>query len=152
MRSIFGWFFVVVGITAYGAEIDNLRKGRTDQTVMGLTLATLFTLGGRALIRSAQRAKLPAELQQKLAVAALPAMASRDIERIVLTCAKKHGGRVTIAEVAADGPLSFTEAKAKLEELAHAGACTVDVTEQGAFIYEFGGLIPRQSMRAELDG
>ncbi|RKH36554.1 hypothetical protein D7Y13_00150 [Corallococcus praedator] len=144
MRSIAGWFLVVLGLTGFGVEIDNLRRGTTDTTVMGLILATVFVLGGRALIRAAKRAKLPAGPAEALAVAQLPVMSPRDIERAVLTCAKQHGGRVTIAEVAAESSLSFTEAKTVLEDLSRAGACTVDVTDQGAFIYEFSGLMPRE--------
>ncbi|MCY1046858.1 hypothetical protein OV208_36475 [Corallococcus sp. bb12-1] len=150
MRSIAGWFIAVLGLTGFGVEIDNLRRGTTDSTVLGLILATVFVLGGRALIRSARRAKMPAEPGEEPAVAPLPAMSRRDIERTVLTCAKQHGGRVTIAEVAAESSLSFTEAKTVLEELSRAGACTVDVTEQGAFIYEFSGLMPREPARETL--
>ncbi|RKG93319.1 hypothetical protein [Corallococcus terminator] len=151
MRSIAGWFLVILGLAGFGVEIDNLRRGTTDSTVLGLILATVFVLGGRELIRSARRAKLPAEPGEVLTMAPLPAMSRRDIERAVLTCAKQHGGRVTIAEVAAESSLSFTEAKTVLEELQSAGACTVDVTEQGAFIYEFNGLMPREPAREAVD-
>ncbi|MCY1046862.1 hypothetical protein OV208_36495 [Corallococcus sp. bb12-1] len=81
MRSIAGWFLVILGLTGFGVEIDNLRRGTTDSTVLGLILATVFVLGGRALIRSARRAKLPAEPGELLAMAPLPAMSRRDIER-----------------------------------------------------------------------
>jgi hypothetical protein len=151
MRSIAGWFLVVFGLIGYGAEIDNLRKGTTENTAMGFVLATVFALGGGALIRSARRAKLPPELRDAPVVEQLPAKSPRDIERAVLACAKQHGGRVTIAEVAAGSDLSFTEAKAALEDLSRAGACTVDVTDQGAFIYEFLGLLPREAKREALD-
>lgn len=151
MRSIVGWFLVILGFTGFGVEIDNLRRGTTDTTALGFILATVFVLGGGALIRSARRTKVPAGLKEGPAVEQLPAMSSRDIERTVLTCAKQHGGRITIAEVAAESSLSFTEAKKVLEELSRAGACTVDVTDQGAFIYEFSGLMPRESTREALD-
>jgi predicted transcriptional regulator len=151
MRSIAGWFLVVFGLIGYGAEIDNLRKGTTDNSAMGFVLATLSLLGGAALIRAARRAKLPPELRERLAVEQLPARSPRDIEKAVLACAKQHGGRVTIAEVATESDLSFTEAKEVLEELSRAGACTVDVTEEGAFIYEFLGLLPREAKREALD-
>ncbi|MBZ4422418.1 hypothetical protein [Myxococcus sp. RHSTA-1-4] len=151
MRSVAGWFLVIFGLTGFGVEIDNLRKGTTDNTAVGLVLATIFVLGGGALIRGARRAKLPAELKAAPAVAHLPARSPRDVERTVLTCAKQHGGRVTIAEVAAESDLTFTEAKEVLEQLSRAGACTVDVTDQGAFIYEFSGLMPREPARQALD-
>jgi hypothetical protein len=151
MRSIVGWILVTLGLIGFGVEIDNLRRGTTDATVLGFTLATLFLAGGGALIRGARRAKLPAGLDEGLAVAQLRELSPRDIERAILSCAKQHGGRVTIAEVAAESALSFTEAKAALEELQRAGACTVDVTDQGAFIYEFNGLMPREPAREAAD-
>jgi hypothetical protein len=151
MRSFAGWFLVIFGLVGYASEIDNLRKGTSEHMAMGFVLATAFTLGGGALIRSARRAKLPPELRDAPVVAQLPAKSPRDIERAVLACAKQHDGRVTIAEVAAESDLSFTEAKAALEELSRAGACTVDVTDQGAFIYEFIGLLPREARREALD-
>ncbi|WP_223640972.1 hypothetical protein [Corallococcus sp. EGB] len=146
MKSIIGGLLVAFGIVGFGSEIDNLRKGTAENTVTGFVLASLFVLGGLALIRSARRAKLPPELRE----AARPAMSARDIERTVLTCAQERGGRVTIAEVAASTQLSFTEAKEVLEGLSRSGACTVDVTENGAFIYEFSGLMPREPGRVSL--
>ncbi|QSQ27470.1 hypothetical protein JY651_22280 [Pyxidicoccus parkwayensis] len=147
MRSIAGWFLLIIGLTGFAVEIDNLRNGKTDSTVLGFFLSTAFIISGLALFRSARRARMPVALQEEPVVARLPARSPRDIERAVLTCAQKHGGRVTIAEVAAGSELSFTEAKTVLEELSHAGACTVDVTEHGAFIYEFNGLMPRDPKR-----
>ncbi|MFP2924889.1 hypothetical protein ACLESO_06665 [Pyxidicoccus sp. 3LG] len=151
MRSIAGWFLVIFGLAGFGVEIDKLLSGTRDHPVLGFILATLFVLGGGALIRSARRAKLPAELKPGPAVAHQLAPSPREIERTVLSVAKQHGGRVTIAEVAAESHLTFTEAKAVLEELSRAGACTVDVTDQGAFIYEFIGLMPREPTREALD-
>jgi hypothetical protein len=147
MRTIAGWILLVIGITGFGVEIDNLRNGRTDNTVLGFFLSTAFIVSGLALFRSARRARMPVALQEAPVVAQLPARSPRDIERAVLACAQKHGGRVTIAEVAAGSELSFTEAKAVLEDLSRAGACTVDVTEHGAFLYEFNGLLPRDPQR-----
>ncbi|MBN8229986.1 hypothetical protein JYK02_20950 [Corallococcus macrosporus] len=149
MKSIIGWALVAFGVIGFGVEIDNLRQNKADHTVTGFILSAVFVLGGLALVRSARRAKLPPELRD--APVARPALDSRDVERAVLACAKEHGGRVTIAEVAAASQLSFTEAKEVLEGLSRAGACTVDVTENGAFIYEFSGLMPRQTARAALE-
>ncbi|RKH68484.1 hypothetical protein [Corallococcus aberystwythensis] len=145
MKSIIGWALVAFGVIGFGVEIDHLRTGTAENTVTGFILAAIFILGGLALLRSARRAKLPPELRDA------PALDARDIERAVLACAKQHGGRVTIAEVAAASQLSFTEAKEVLEGLSRAGACTVDVTENGAFIYEFSGLMPRETARAALE-
>ncbi|NOK36719.1 hypothetical protein [Corallococcus exercitus] len=149
MKNIIGWALAAFGVFGIGSEIDKLIKGTVDQTVAGLILGAVFVLAGLALIRSARRAKLPPELRDAPGVRA--ALDSRDVERIVLACAKQHGGRVTIAEVAASSQLSFTEAKEVLEGLSHAGACTVDVTENGAFIYAFSGLMPRETARAALE-
>ncbi|WP_404366790.1 hypothetical protein ACIHQR_38225 [Corallococcus coralloides] len=143
MKNIIGWALAAFGVIGFGVEIDNLRQNKAENTVTGFILAAVFILGGLALVRSARRAKLPPELRDAPGVR--PALNERDIERAVLACAKEHGGRVTIAEVAAGSQLSFTEAKEVLEGLSRAGACTVDVTENGAFIYEFSGLMPRAS-------
>lgn len=151
MRRVLGWSLAVFGLCGFGVEIDNLLGGKSEHPVLGFILATLFVLGGLALVFGARRAKLPDGAKQELAVARQPALSARDIERAVLSCAKQHGGRVTIAEVAAGTDLSFTEAKAVLEELSRAGACTVDVTDQGAFIYEFSGLMPRGPAREAVD-
>ncbi|NOK09072.1 hypothetical protein [Corallococcus exercitus] len=150
MKSVIGWALVAFGVIGFGVEIDNLRQNKADHTVTGFILAAVFVLGGLALVRSARRAKLPPELRD-VPVVVRPTLDSRDVERAVLACAKQHGGRVTIAEVAAGSQLSFTEAKEVLEGLSRAGACTVDVTENGAFIYEFSGLMPRETARAALE-
>ena len=140
MKSIIGGLLAAFGIVGVGVELDHLREGTARSSVTGFLLAALFILGGLALIRSARRAKRPPGLRES----ARPALSGRDLERMVLTCAQARGGRVTIAEVAASTQLSFTEAKEVLEGLSRAGACTVDVTENGAFIYEFSGLMPRE--------
>ncbi|RKH48636.1 hypothetical protein D7X55_29510 [Corallococcus sp. AB049A] len=146
MKSIIGWALAAFGVIGFGIEIDKLISGTAENTVSGLIIAAVFILGGLALVRSARRAKLPPELRD--APVMRPALDSRGVERAVLACAQTHGGRVTIAEVAAGTQLSFTEAKEVLEELSRAGACTVDVTENGAFIYEFSGLMPRAASKA----
>lgn len=150
MKSIIGWLLVAFGVLGFGVVIDDLRKDTAENTATGFFLAVVCVGGGLALIRSARRAKLPPELRDAPGVGR-PALSARDIERAVLACAKQHGGRVTIAEVAVGSQLSFTEAKEVLEGLSHAGACTVDVTENGAFIYEFNGLMPRAPGRAQLE-
>lgn len=149
MKSIIGWALAAFGVIGFGVEIDKLISGTAENTVTGLILGAVFVLGGLALVRSARRAKLPPELRDA-PVVVRPSLDSRDVERAVLACAQKHGGRVTIAEVATGTHLSFTEAKEMLEELSRAGACTVDVTENGAFIYEFTGLMPRETAPAAL--
>ncbi|MHA7627317.1 hypothetical protein [Corallococcus sp. M7] len=146
MKSIIGWALTAFGVFGIGSEIDKLISGTAEHTIAGIILGAVFILGGLALVRSARRAKLPPELRDAPIVRS--ALDSRDVERAVLACAKEHGGRVTIAEVAASTHLSFTEAKEVLEELSRAGACTVDVTENGAFIYEFSGLMPRAAMKS----
>jgi hypothetical protein len=143
MRRVSGWFLLIFGLLGFGVEIDELLSGTADKPVFGFILATICVLGGGALIRGAGRATPSAGPAQAGAAARPTALSPRDVEQVVLSCAKRHGGRVTIAEVAADTELSFTESKKVLEELAREGACTVDVTEQGAFIYEFAGLLPR---------
>ena len=145
MKSIIGWALTVFGVFGIGSEIDKLINGTAEHTIAGIILGAAFILGGLALVRSARRAKLPPELRDAPVVR--PALDSRGVERAVLACAQTHGGRVTIAEVAAGTQLSFSEAKEVLEELSRAGACTVDVTENGAFIYEFSGLMPRAASK-----
>jgi predicted transcriptional regulator len=146
MRRFFGWFLVIFGLCGFGVEIDELLSGTADKPVLGFILASIFVIGGGALLRGPRRAAAPAGPVQ--AAVDQPAVLSpREVEQIVLACVKQHGGRVTIAEVAAETELTFTEAKKVLEELSRAGACTVDVTEQGAFIYEFTGLMPREPAR-----
>lgn len=147
MRSVSGWVLVIFGLLGFGVEIDELLSGTADKPVLGFILASIFVIGGGALIRGAGRAAAPAGQVQVAAVGQPAVLSPREVEQIVLACVKQHGGRVTIAEVAAETELTFTEAKKVLEELARAGACTVDVTEQGAFIYEFTGLMPREPAR-----
>ncbi|RKH87899.1 hypothetical protein D7Y21_17010 [Corallococcus sp. AB045] len=149
MKSIIGWALAAFGVFGIGLEIDKLINGTADHTVAGIILGAVFVLGGLALVRSARRAKLPPELRDA-PVVVRPSLDSRDVERAVLACAQGHGGRVTIAEVATGTHLSFTEAKEVLEELSRAGACTMDVTENGAFIYEFTGLMPRETAPSAL--
>ena len=146
-----GWFLVIFGVLGFGVEVDELLSGTADKPVFGFILASVCVLGGGALIRGAGHDTPSAGPAQPVAVARSTTLSPRDVEQVVLSCAKQHGGRVTIAEVAADTELTFTEAKKVLEELSRAGACTVDVTEQGAFIYEFAGLMPRAPARQAND-
>lgn len=139
MKTVFGWILAVIGVIGVGATIDNLASGKTAQLGMDLTMVLLFGGGGTALIRAGRRDA--ARKRGELPAAERRALGPRDVENAVLASARKHGGRITVTDVAADSDLTFTEAKAALDELARAGACETLVTEQGMIVYNFGEIV-----------
>ncbi len=63
-----------------------------------------------------------------------------DLELRVLKLARLRGGRLTAASTAAELGVPVSEADAQLTEIAKAGHANVDVTDEGAVIYDFPAL------------
>ena len=65
---------------------------------------------------------------------------SIDLELRVLKLARKHGGRLTTPITAAELGVSMADADAKLSEIAASGHANVDVSDEGAVVYDFPAL------------
>lgn len=63
-----------------------------------------------------------------------------DLELRVLKLARLRGGRLSAASTAAELAIPVAEADAKLTEIAKAGHANVDVSDEGAVIYDFPSL------------
>lgn len=63
-----------------------------------------------------------------------------DLELRVLKLARLRGGRLSAASAAAELAVPVSEADAKLTEIAKSGHANVDVTDEGAVIYDFPSL------------
>lgn len=63
-----------------------------------------------------------------------------DLELRVLKLARLHAGRLTAPATAAELGIPVAEADAKLTEIAKAGHANVDVSDEGAVVYDFPAL------------
>jgi len=63
-----------------------------------------------------------------------------DLELRVLKLARLRGGRLTAASTAAELAIPVAEADAQLTEIAKAGHANVDVSDEGAVVYDFPAL------------
>lgn len=63
-----------------------------------------------------------------------------DLELRVLKLARLRGGKLTAASTAAELAIPVSDADAKLTEIAKAGHANVDITEEGAVVYDFPAL------------
>lgn len=63
-----------------------------------------------------------------------------DLELRVLKLARLRGGRLTAASTAAELGIPVAEADAKLTEIAKAGHANVDISDEGAVLYDFPAL------------
>ncbi|MGH1345711.1 MAG: TM2 domain-containing protein [Nannocystales bacterium] len=63
-----------------------------------------------------------------------------DLELRVLKLARLRSGRLTAASTAAELAIPVSEADAKLTEIAKAGHANVDITDEGAVVYDFPAL------------
>jgi hypothetical protein len=127
-----GWVLVVIGIICVGGQIDDLRKGKTDDAGIGFVMITVILGGGILLLRSA--ANRPVTV-----LMATAGKGTQDVplETTVLRLARSHKGRVTPVEIATDAGISLEMAKEELERLMKAGACSLDVSEAGILVFRF---------------
>ncbi|MCR9159913.1 MAG: TM2 domain-containing protein [Nannocystaceae bacterium] len=63
-----------------------------------------------------------------------------DLELRVLKLARLRGGKLTAASTAAELAIPVAEADAELTKIAKAGHANVDVTDEGAVVYDFPSL------------
>ncbi len=63
-----------------------------------------------------------------------------DLELRVLKLARLRGGKLTAASAAAELGVPVAEADAKLTDIAKAGHANVDITDEGAVLYDFPSL------------
>ncbi len=141
-KRVFAWILLGFAVIGAGVELDNFFSGRHHATGAGIAMIALFGIGAAALFRSAEGRAGSA------APAGHAEVASREAERAILQAAKKLGGKVTITDVAAESTLSFSEAKVALDQLAKAGACETQITDDGLIVYDFVELSRRKQLEA----
>ena len=64
-------------------------------------------------------------------------LAGAHIDTVIIQIARRAGGQVSAAQVAADTPLSFAECAQALDALCAAGACHLHVSDKGVKMYHF---------------
>ncbi len=139
-KRVFAWILLGFAVIGAGVELDNFLSGRHRTTGAGIAMIALFGLGAAALFRSAEGRPGQAAPEGPGAVG------SREAERAILQAARKLGGKVTITDVAAESTLSFSEAKVALDQLAKAGACETQITDDGLIVYDFVELSRRKQL------
>ena len=65
-------------------------------------------------------------------------------EKEIIQLAQKKGGRLSILEIVAETSMSTAEADAIMTEMTTKGYVYMNVTESGAIIYEFPGILERR--------
>lgn len=65
-----------------------------------------------------------------------------DFERRLLQFAREHDGVVTVSQLAAESPLSATEAREALESLERIGVCHSSPSATGGLFYNFPDFMP----------
>jgi cadmium resistance protein CadD (predicted permease) len=62
----------------------------------------------------------------------------REKEQLLLQLVKKQGGTVTVLQFATEAKIPFTEAQTYLDQKATEMNASIDVTDSGGIIYNFG--------------
>ena len=137
-KRVLAWILLGFAVIGAGVELDNFFSGKSHNRGTGIAMIALFGLGAAALFRSAGGRASPVMAPGQ------GSPATHEAERAILQAARKLGGKVTITDVAAESTLSFTEAKAALEQLAKAGACETQITDDGLIVYDFVELSRRK--------
>lgn len=123
--AFLGWFFIAIAVLGTSVELSDAHQHHQHDPIVGVGLIIIFGGAGALLVRHAHAGRRPA------------AATSEPPSTLCIRAAQKRGGRVTATEVAADGTLSFEEAKLELEKLSKGGACEVVVAEAGILVYRF---------------
>lgn len=79
--------------------------------------------------------------QRQAALPPVPRQSEQQRERQILNVAKANGGMVTVHMVALETDIGLSASKEELERLRTAGFCELDVSEEGAELYKFPGLL-----------
>ncbi len=138
-RKIIGWALVAFGAIGFAVEIQNVVAGTTENTVVGLVMASFFLAGGLALLLRRRRGATPA---------ALPAAT---LEPRLFRFAQRQRGRVSAVEASAALGLPFDTCRALLDDLARRGACEPQVNDAGAVFYRFAELEGPEAKRDLLE-
>ncbi|SER33142.1 hypothetical protein SAMN04487944_10352 [Gracilibacillus ureilyticus] len=69
------------------------------------------------------------------------------LENNILKLAEQRNGSLTAVELAMDTELSLGEAKAKLDKWANEGYVTIKISDSGALIYQFNGIISNEERK-----
>jgi hypothetical protein len=136
VKQAIGWILVGIGVLVVGGTLDDLFQGQVAELFSNLTIAGLFGVGGAALVRSARNDGKRRIVARASSVGLLPG-GPLPVEALVLRAARAQAGRITPAAVAAATALPYADAKAELDRLVQAGACTVVVGEGGLVVYRF---------------
>jgi hypothetical protein len=132
MRTV-GWVLFTIGALGILGFFSLLFEARLE--LRGLVGSLVFTGVGLALIRFGE--KSPQQIARR-ELGAEPAKAKPEpASKIVLKLAKKHQGRITANEVAAESPLTLEAAKKQLEQLVTQGDCRMEVSQSGVVVYHF---------------
>lgn len=139
VKKTFGIILLVIGFICVAGYIDDANNGRNKDRAMSVVMAGLFLLGGAALLRSARSDAAQTEASAKSAKhrAALADGGELSDGTRILRAAHQLGGRVTIAEIAADTALEVLDVKRELDAMARENICQLQVGEEGVIVYDF---------------
>lgn len=117
MVALWGSFLAIGGVLMFET------RGAFLRTPMGMV--AVVSLVGYTVFRLVKRTKVDAPAEE------MP------IANRILRIAKEHKGRVTVGEVLAETSISVEDATKSLDDLTHAGACQLVVSDKGMQVYYF---------------
>jgi hypothetical protein len=125
--TLAGLLFLIVGISDYGKPSE-ASLGPVGDIIFILLTGVAPMVGGFILCKWSLR------LGKNI-------LTPEQLENNVLKLAEQRNGSLTAVELAMDTDLSLEEAEAKLDDWAKKGFVTIKVSNSGALIYYFNGII-----------
>lgn len=123
--------FATLGFLGLVLGQGKQKASKKDDGAVGGTIVLVAMFGGGVvLVRKSRRMKEIADQQVR-------ALAGPSAEQHTLLAARKHRGRLTAVQVAADTGLTVDQAREDLERLAKNNACLMDIEEDGRIVFRF---------------
>ena len=135
LKQIVGWLVIIPSVPFVFLSLMDLWQGdaTTEPSVL-VGMAVFFGLVSAAGLRLILSGRATPHVDPEVAT---------QHEAAALRLAVSADGTLGPAELAAQGGMSFADAKLALDRLCKQGACEVVVTDQGAVLYRFHDLLPR---------
>ena len=144
MRGLMGCFGLVLTLCSVPfviMAIDDIIAGQDVgvAAAMGFFFAGTAAAGGWVARRTLQNKPPPKQIA--------PAIK----EQQILALAAGMGGRITVSEVALRSGLSIDESRVELDKMVNKGVAEIFVTDDGAQVYHFAGLLTESERGAAQD-
>lgn len=139
---LIGIVLIGFGLLIIAGSIVDLTDGKESDISLGGTIALVFLMGviptGGGFWLCRRSVKAPRARRES----------TDELENKILRLAKKRNGSLTPLELAMETSLSVEEAKQQLESWANQGVVTIKISESGALIYHFTGMVSEQERQS----